>query len=695
MFSKRKNFSDLCSRQKKRRIDMMFNSENNRHVLSDSQRPLSADLTVASSDTRSEVGDYEISDECSSVSSESVFSISDKSCNSDVDKLEDNNSDEIKFCNNNCRRKYSNDIVNVLSQWLSNEKKVHHYSVDRLLRAFREKDFIVPLSSKTLLHQSSVNITEMGNGEYFHSECWVKNLKDFISSKSTNAMSEINLFVNIDGLSLFNPLGISHHSVYPILVKVSEFPDKIFCVGIYSSNKNANRGMPHPDIFLSKFYEDLDSLVSDCITIGSKEVRVHLKAFICDAPARSALKGIVSHTGYGSCERCEVHGSYRGNSVVLLNQNATPRTDNSFHARSDETHHKSDLPNIIENHGFKMVTGFPLDVMHLCYLGVMKRILSRMFSAKIKEKAVRLTPEQKRTFDSKLVKYQNCVPSEFSRTLEGGVDSILKWKATQYRLFLLYIGIVVFRCRKIVSLRLYTNFLKFSISLRLLNIKGQESNIEFIRHLLHSFVEEAKSIYKSSFISYNVHSLLHIPDDYLNYGVLDECSAFDFENYLGCEIKNSVRAGYKPLNQIGKHVNKLNALGERKMEMEPQLKIMKCNHDDVDVAGECVKVLREKQFILKPSNATKYADSFIVTKSGEIGEIKAIHKTTCDTILSIKLYSKRNFFLKPIPSQDVDIYRLDQTSNISLINYCDILSKMMVLPYKNSLIAIPVLHSLK
>ena len=32
--------------------------------------------------------------------------------------------------------------------------------------------------------------------------------------------------------------------------------------------------------------------------------------FLCEAPARSFLKCIVNHTGYSSCERCCIHGTY-------------------------------------------------------------------------------------------------------------------------------------------------------------------------------------------------------------------------------------------------------------------------------------------------------------------------------------------------------------------------------------------------
>ena len=41
-----------------------------------------------------------------------------------------------------------------------------------------------------------------------------------------------------------------------------------------------------------------------------------MKGFVCDAPARCFLKGIIGHNGYHSCERCEIHGTW-DNRVVF------------------------------------------------------------------------------------------------------------------------------------------------------------------------------------------------------------------------------------------------------------------------------------------------------------------------------------------------------------------------------------------
>ena len=120
---------------------------------------------------------------------------------------------------------FSNELTSVLSSWLKSEKKVPHASVDRLLLDFRKKDFDVPKSSKTLV-STEVTTTIMDSGQYFHSQNWMINMKcyaeSFLKSELSSNVDKLNLMVNIDGLSLFNPLSISKYTCYPILVKYFE-----------------------------------------------------------------------------------------------------------------------------------------------------------------------------------------------------------------------------------------------------------------------------------------------------------------------------------------------------------------------------------------------------------------------------------------------------------------------------------------
>lgn len=73
----------------------------------------------------------------------------------------------------------------------------------------------------------------------------------------------------------------------------------------------------------------------------------------------------------------------------------------------------------------------------------------------------------------------------------------------------------------------------------------------YAQTLMINFVKQFGSLYGNHFISNNVHSLIHLYDDYEKYGTLDQVSCFKFENYMK-DLKKMVRKNKKPLQQIVK-----------------------------------------------------------------------------------------------------------------------------------------------
>ena len=98
--------------------------------------------------------------------------------------------------------------------------------------------------------------------------------------------------------------------------------------------------------------------------------------YVCDAPARSSLKRIKSHTAYSICEKCKVIGEYDSHSkhICFLESNCKLRTDQDFHIQVDKNHHTgtSDLTTF----GTNMVDGFPVEYMYHSCLEVTKQMLS-------------------------------------------------------------------------------------------------------------------------------------------------------------------------------------------------------------------------------------------------------------------------------------------------------------------------------
>jgi hypothetical protein len=121
-------------------------------------------------------------------------------------------------------------------------------------------------------------------------------------------------------------------------------------------------------------------------------------------------------------------------------------------------------------------------------------------------------------------------------------------KATEDRLHLLYIDPVAFI--GILPPRVYKHFLLLHVAIKLL-VHPVKCILfaEYARELLRAYVRKSKRIFKKAFITYNVHNLIHLPDDVLLYGNLDRFSAFPFENKLQT-MKHLLRHSAKPLEQL-------------------------------------------------------------------------------------------------------------------------------------------------
>ena len=114
---------------------------------------------------------------------------------------------------------------------------------------------------------------------------------------------EINLSINIDGIPLFESV---KSSLWPILLCLNIEPYTIFPVtftyGIGNSTKPSN------DDFMREMVDELKDIMHNGILINNLIIKITIKAIICDAPARSMIKHVIGHSGYSSCDRCDVHG---------------------------------------------------------------------------------------------------------------------------------------------------------------------------------------------------------------------------------------------------------------------------------------------------------------------------------------------------------------------------------------------------
>lgn len=182
-----------------------------------------------------------------------------------------------------------------------------------------------------------------------------------------------------------------------------------------------------------------------------------------------------------------------------------------------------------------MIDAFPLDYMHLVCLGVMRKLMTYWRSHPVtvhnirRNLSTRLRSTQFQAICNNLCILTSQVPCEFSRKPRSLMEAD-RWKATEWRQFLLYTGPVVLK--GIIPDVIYNHFLLLHSAIRILT--GNEGHLyQFASELLNAFVKDAIEIYGTSFAVYNVHGLTHLARDAMLHGKLDNFSAFPFENYLG------------------------------------------------------------------------------------------------------------------------------------------------------------------
>lgn len=79
---------------------------------------------------------------------------------------------------------------------------------------------------------------------------------------------------------------------------------------------------------------------------------------------------------------------------------------------------------------------------------------------------------------------------------------------------------------------------------------------DYARDLLIHFVETTKLLYGPYYITHNFHALTHIADDVTTFGSLDNCSAFQYEDFLQF-FKRQIRKGDRPLQQMVKRLGEM------------------------------------------------------------------------------------------------------------------------------------------
>lgn len=390
---------------------------------------------------------------------------------------------------------------------------------------------------------------------------------------------------------------------------------------------------------------------------SSKPKPFTVNGYICDSPARAFITGVQYFTGKSGCPKCAQRGVSLQNRVCYSQTVGELRTDEKFKAREDPTHHAKIFlteKHVLELINVNMVSQFPLDPMHLIDLGVTKKWLNLV-----------VNKSNIQQINKKMEDLRNFIPSEFGRICRPLSDLKL-WKATEFRQFLLYIGIFVLK--NCVEDDIYYNFLLLHTGIRLLSShKTCFSEMNIAQEILEDFVESFANIFGSHLISFNVHGLLHLTDCVRLYGPLDNFSAYKFENHMQL-IKKVVRKPNKILQQIYLRMAEINTVDS------PEI---------------------EESNASFTSNFIKEKDCYCYIKNRGPCKIVGTGLKSEKQIFLGYLFEKTEiYFDEPVNSVDsLGILVAKQMSeSVNVFFEEDISYKYLALPYDDNFILIPLLH---
>lgn len=576
--------------------------------------------------------------------------------------------------------------IRELQAWVVSNN-VPHDNVDGLLKILRRRLLpSLPKCAKTFLKcdVDLTNIEKMTVANGSKGEFKYFGLKDQLLKKVDvrhHNTQILEIIVNIDGMSPFKSSSIT---VWPILGKVFTYPDlyEPFTIAVY-----CGKGKPKScSEFLEKFIRELNQVLQDGIVIQQKLFEVKIKFFVCDSPARSFIKCIVGHVAFHGCERCKVIGKKVDGVTVFLENNAKKRTDLSFKEFEDPECHTGVSPLCAVKPPLNLVSQFILDPMHLLYLGCTKRILEYLLSTSSHK--VRLSATMKAELTRRTMMIKKDIPDEFPRKMRS-TEEWSKYKAVELKFFSLYAAAIVLK--KLVPEEIYNHFLLFTVASRLLSDKNRNINIAEARKYYTTFVEQASTLYGSTFVSLNIHNLIHVSDDVEKTGCsLSDLSAFPFESYLG-SVSSVIRSANNIVAQYCRRLEEKDKFLKKEITIPPELEIL------MKKKNQIIKI-KYKGFTL----SINHPNNTILLKSGIVAVISKFNYNDCYVInnIEVRKYTKKeSVFEYPCNSIQLNICEISKLADQIMCVSLEAIEKKLVKLQLNfsteereRLYVVPLLH---
>ena len=538
-----------------------------------------------------------------------------------------------------------------LRQWavISRIPKAH---LDSLLNILKKRVLPdIPSSSKTFLCTTAAKYTiiPMEGLDGLPAEYTYIGIKEGLQkcvNPSLHMTSILKIDFNIDGVQIKKS---SRKTMWPILCKVFyEFTPNIykpFVVCIFYGNQKPKNDFQ----YFKSFICEINDLLKNGIIIESQTFSVEIRSFICDTPARAFIKSIKGHTSFNGCERCDTVAKKVDNTTVYVSI-GKKRSREDFKSFVDLDHHVGVSPLTAIQPEINFINVFVLDSMHLLYLGIMLRLFENWMTGEL---GVKLSATQKSELNRRTTMLKSDIPKEFERKIQPS-NYFDKYKAVEHRFFVLYCGPIVLK--KILNEKLYEHFLLFHVSCRLLSRGDAVNFTNLARDYLRKFVQDSIALYGETFVSLNVHCLLHLPDDVEHMQCnLNNISAFPYETELG-KIKHILLSPHRTVAQYCRRLHEEREILDHQAKPLQKLLVIKKGYKNE------IKQLKYKQKYF----TNKHPDNTALLKNGKVVGICKIFYYNKKIYLQVVQYKiKKSLYSTPCDSSMLHIYEIEDRGNVT------------------------------
>lgn len=359
----------------------------------------------------------------------------------------------------------------------------------------------------------------------------------------------LSFTLNTDGIPVFKS---SKLSIWPMYLMINELPFKqrkksenmILCGLWFGDQKPFMMSFSEP---LHQSLKNLEAGIEIDVNGKTEICQAFLLCLSADLPAKSIVLNMNQFNGNHSCIKCCQSGinfrTVAGGNVHVFPYNVTDPTGPERTSISEDAlkaHQTKKTVNGIKGPSFLLlhksfdcIQGVTIDYMHCVCLGIC-RLLSKLWFLPTNSSRTFSLYSSIELIDARISKLKP--PHTISRLPRTISEHFKFWKASELRSWLFYYSMPLLY--DIMEPVFWYHYCSFVLGIFIL-CKGSINEEELLvsQNLLNYFVFTFDELYGHKYLTLNLHSLLHLPENVRQLGPVWSTSCFAFENANGDILK--------------------------------------------------------------------------------------------------------------------------------------------------------------